>query len=352
MKKAKIAIIGNGSISHVHMAAYKKLENVEIVANCDINEKRAKEYAERYGIPHTYTDYNEMLKREELDGVSVCTWNNVHAPASIAALNAGVNVLCEKPLAMNAEQAQEMVDTAKKNKKLLMVGFVRRFGMNTKVLKDRIEQGELGQIYYAKTGCIRRVGNPGGWFSDKKRSGGGPLIDLGVHMIDLVRYLMGKPKAVSVMGSTYSLVGPRSNIKGIYQYKSADYSDYNDVEDFAVGFVKFDNGATLVVENSWTQHIKKDYLYLEIYGSKAGATMEPELEIFSEKNDFLTDEKPVLEPAFVDFQHNFDKEIAHFVDCILNGTPCISPGEDGVELMKILDAIYKSAETGHEVMVG
>lgn len=351
MKKTRIAIIGSGGISHVHMAAYKKLPDVEVVANCDINEERAKEFAQTYGIPHCYVDYHEMLEKEEIDGVSICTWNNVHAPATMAALNAGVNVLCEKPLALNAKEAEEMVEVARKNGRLLMVGFVRRFGLNTKVLKDRIEQGELGQIYYAQAGCIRRVGNPGGWFSDRKRSGGGPLIDLGVHMIDLVRYLMGKPKAVSVMGSTYDLVGIRSNIKGIQQYRSADYSDYNDVEDFAVGLVRFDNRATLVVETSWTQHIEKDCLYLEIYGSKAGAKMEPQLEIFTEKNDFLVDEKPVIDPVFLDFQAAFDEEIKHFIDCIENHVPCISPGEDGVELMKILDAIYESAKTGHEVII-
>ncbi|MEQ2129724.1 Gfo/Idh/MocA family oxidoreductase [Caldanaerobacter subterraneus KAk] len=351
MKKTKIAIIGNGSISHVHMAAYKKLSNVEVVANCDINEERAKEFSQKYDIPRYYTDYNEMFKKEKLDGVSICTWNNVHAPATIAALKAGANVLCEKPLALNAKEAEEMVRVSKETGKLLMVGFVRRFGVNTEVLKQKIDKGDLGKIYYAKTGVLRRVGNPGGWFSDKKRSGGGPLIDLGVHMIDLARYLMGKPKAVSVMGSSYDLVGPRSNIKGIQIYKSVDYSDYNDVEDFAVGFIKFDNGATLVVETSWAQHIKKDKIYLEIYGSKAGASLEPELEIYTEQNDYLVDEKPVIDPQFFDFQAMFDREIQHFIDCIENGTPCISPAEDGLELMKILDAIYKSAETGHEVSI-
>lgn len=351
MKKVKVGLIGNGSISHAHMAAYKKLDNVEIVANCDINEQRAKEYARRYGIPHTYTDYNEMVQQEDLDAVSVCTWNNVHAPATIAALKAGKNVLCEKPLALNASEAQQMVDVAKASGKLLMVGFVRRFGLNTQILKQMIDNGDIGRIYYAKTGCLRRVGNPGGWFSDKKRSGGGPLIDLGVHMIDLVRYLMDKPKAVSVMGSTYDLIGPRSNIIGVQQYKSADYSDYNDVEDLAVGFVRFDNGATLVVENSWTQHIKRDKLYLELYGSKAGVSMEPEFELYSEHNNVLTDTQPFIDTSQNDFQAIFDKEIAHFVDCVANGTPCLNPGEDGVELMKILDAIYESAQTGHEVII-
>ena len=164
MKKTRIAIIGSGGISHVHMAAYKKLPDVEVVANCDINEERAKEFAQTYGIPHCYVDYHEMLEKEEIDGVSICTWNNVHAPATMAALNAGVNVLCEKPLALNTKEAEEMVEVARKNGRLLMVGFVRRFGLNTKVLKNRIEQGELGQIYYAQAGCIRRVGNPGAGF--------------------------------------------------------------------------------------------------------------------------------------------------------------------------------------------
>jgi len=351
MKKVKIGIIGNGSISHAHMEAYKKLVNVEVVANCDINEERARQFAQSYGIPHTYADYNEMLKQEDLDAVSVCTWNNVHAPATIAALKAGKNVLCEKPLALNAALGQEMVDTAKRMGKLLMVGFVRRFGLNTQILKRMIDNGDMGQIYYAKTGCLRRAGNPGGWFSDKKRSGGGPLIDLGVHVIDLVRYLMDKPKPVLAIGSTYDLVGPRSNIIGIEQYKSADYSDYNDVEDLATAFVRFDNGATLTVETSWAQHIKRDKLYLELYGSKAGVVMEPEFEIYSEHNNVLIDTKPFIDVNQNDFQPIFDKEIAHFVDCVANGIPCISPGEDGVELMKILDAIYESANTGHEVII-
>jgi len=350
-ERVKIGIIGVGSISHVHIQAYKQLPNVELVAACDINAERAEKVAKQYGIPHVYADYNEMFKEVELDGVSVCTWNNGHAPATIAALKAGVNVLCEKPLALNAQEAQAMVDTAENTGKLLMVGFVRRFGENAQFLKSIIEQGELGKIYYAKTGCIRRCGNPGGWFSDKKRSGGGPLIDLGVHIIDLVWFLMGKPKAVSAVGSTFNYIGSRSHIKGISWYKSADYSEYNDVEDSAVAMVKFDNGATVFVETSWTQNIKNDQLYLELYGSKAGATLEPELQIMGEKDGYLVDWAPKMDASKSSVQVMFNREIAHFVDCILNGTPCLSPGADGLEIMKILDAIYKSAETGKEVAI-
>jgi len=351
MKKVKVAIIGTGSISNFHMLGYKNLENVEVIAACDINKKRAEDFAEKYNIPNVFTDYNEMLKMEEIDAVSVTTWNNIHASASIAALKAGKHVFCEKPLALNAVQAQEMVDAAKKSDKILMVGFVRRFGDNTKALKDFIDNGDLGKIYYAKTGCLRKWGNPGGWFSDKKRSGGGPVIDLGVHIIDLVRYLAGKPKAVAVTASTFSHIGMKPGVKGISKYNSADYDEFNDVEDCAAALIKFDNDMTLFFETSWVQNIKDDLLYLEIYGDKAGAQMEPELELYENKGNYLTHVKPAMEPDGSGFEHNFREETKHFIDCITNGTKCLNPGEDGVELMKILDAIYESARTGQEVKV-
>lgn len=350
MNKVKVGVIGAGSISTLHTSSYKKLDNVEVLAVCDINKERAKEYAKKYDIPHVFTDYNEMLMMEELDAVSVTTWNNGHAPISIAALKAGKHVLCEKPLALNAKEAEEMVSTAKEYGKILMVGFVRRFGQNTKMLKESIDNGELGKVYYAKTGCLRRWGNPGGWFSDKKRSGGGPVIDLGVHMIDLIRYLNGKPKAISVTASTFNLLGMKPEVKGVNKYYSADYDTFNDVEDCATALIKFDNGITLFFETSWVLNTKQDELYLKLYGDKAGAQMEPTLEFYEEKNNYFTNVEPVLN-AGGSFDYIFNEEIKHFIDCIQNGAECLNPGEDGVELMKILDAIYESAKTGHEVII-
>lgn len=348
MEKVRVGIIGCGSISLVHTAAYQKLEDVELTACADINFERAKAYAQEHGFARAYPGAEEMMAAEQLDAVSVCTWNNGHMPCSIAALRAGANVLCEKPLAMNTAQAQQMIDVARETGKLLMVGFVRRFGANAELIKTRVDAGDFGELYYAKTGCLRRVGNPGGWFSDKQRSGGGPLIDLGVHMIDLVRYLMGKPKAVSVSGSTFAKLGARANVRGVVQYKSRDWSSFNDVEDMAVGLVRFDNGATMFVENSWTQHIDvPEHLYLELYGSKAGAMMEPTLKLMSEANDRLVDESPIIRQQ----GSNFDREIAHFVDCVRSGIPCRNPAEDGLELMRILDGLYESARLGHEVQL-
>lgn len=351
MEKVKIGIIGTGSISNMHMSGYTRMKNVEVIAACDINEERVKEFAQKYNIPNIFTDYNKMLEMEELDAVSVTTWNNIHAPASIAALNAGKHVLCEKPLALNADQAREMVEAAEKSEKILMVGFCRRFGDNAKALKEMIDGGDLGKIYYAKTGCLRRWGNPGGWFSDKERSGGGPVIDLGVHMIDLVRYLSGKPKVVSVTASTFNHLGMKPEVRGIGKYNSADYSEYNDVEDCATSIIKFDNGMTLFFETSWVQNIKEDVLYLELFGDKAGAKMEPELELYESKYNYLRNTKPLLNPDGSGFEHNFIEEVKHFISCITDGTTNLNPAEDGLELMKIIDAIYKSSETGHEVIL-
>ncbi|MBR6777352.1 MAG: Gfo/Idh/MocA family oxidoreductase, partial [Clostridia bacterium] len=193
-KKLKVAVVGVGGISEVHINGYKRCPNVELYAFCDINEKTLKWKGERHGVTRLYTDEATMLKElPEIDAVSVCTWNSAHAPCSIMALNAGKHVLCEKPMAMNAQEAQAMQEAAEKADKLLMIGFVRRFGNDAAVLKDFIDAGDFGEIYYAKANYTRRNGCPGGWFGEKARSGGGPLIDLGVHVIDLVRYLLGNP---------------------------------------------------------------------------------------------------------------------------------------------------------------
>ena len=350
-RKLKIGIIGTGGISHAHMGGYKQIENVEVFAACDLNIERVESFSEKYNIKHIFTDYNEMLNLKELDAVSICTWNNTHAEASIAALKAGKHVLCEKPMAMNAEQAIQMGLAAKKSGKLLMVGFVRRFGSDTKTIKEFIDKGQMGDIYYGKASYLRRCGNPGGWFSDINRSGGGSLIDLGVHVIDLIRFLMGKPKAVTVSGATFKNIGSRSEIKGIDRYKASDYSDYSDVEDMAVALIRFDNGAVLSVETSFSMNIKEDTAGIEIFGTKSGARMDPKLELFSEMNGYLVDIAPVISKDNDWFGSIFKNETAHFVDCILNGTECLSPAEDGVELMKILDAVYLSAKTNREVVI-
>lgn len=353
MKKLKIAVIGVGNISRNHIDGYLSHPNVELYALCDINEETLKKKGEKYGITRLYTSEEEMLAQcPEIDAVSVCTWNNGHAPATIMALNAGKHVLCEKPMALNAKEAQEMINAAKKNGKKLMVGFVRRFGNDAAITRDFIDAGDLGELYYAKATYLRRNGCPGGWFSDKARSGGGPLIDLGVHVIDLVRYLMNGPKPVSAYGATFSGFGKREGLKdkAFYIATGAGCKDVHDVEDMATALVRFDNGAVLSVEASFNLHIKEDVGNIQLFGTKGGAVLSPDFELFTETNGYLSNIS-LNRATALSFNGLFEREIHYFVDSILEDRDLSSIAEDGCTLMKILDAIYESAETGHEVAI-
>lgn len=349
-KKVRIGVVGAGSISESHLSSYKNNPEVELIAICDLNEGRAKDKAAKYGIPNVYTDYHALLANPDVDAISVCTWNNSHAPISIAALNAGKNVLCEKPLCKTVAEAYEVEKAVKASGKVLQVGFVRRYASNTRIVKQFLDNGDLGEIYYAKANCIRRLGNPGGWFSDVERSGGGPLIDVGVHVIDICWYLMGRPKVKTVSGNAYKKLGNRSNIQNLNYYKAADYNaEINTVEDMANAVIRFENGASILVDVSFTLHAKKDEITVKLYGDKGGAELEPELAIVTEKYDTILNVTPQINNLSFDFVAGFQNEINHFVDVCLGRKETLSPVEDGVEMMKILCGIYESAELGREI---
>ncbi|MCL2499148.1 MAG: Gfo/Idh/MocA family oxidoreductase [Defluviitaleaceae bacterium] len=352
-KRKKIGIIGVGGISAFHIENYLKNERVELYAFCDVNEAQLHKMAVKYGIKRTYPHAAQMLADlPELDAVSVCTWNSAHAPCVIAALDAGKDVLCEKPMALTLQESLEMQAAAKKSGKLLMIGFVRRFGKDCKIVNDFIESGMLGDVYYAKAVYLRRHGCPGGWFGDKSRAGGGPLIDLGVHVIDMTRYLMGNPKPVSVYGATYQKLRDRPGVKDVSPFASISKSDNDifDVEDLAVALIRYDNGAVLNLETSFSLNIKDDRGYVELMGDKGGVRIGNEVDFYTNINGYLSN-IDFGGRAAVDFNENFTNEINHFIDCITKGVPCQSPMEDGVELMRILDTIYRSAKSGHEELL-
>ena len=271
-----VGVIGGGSISEYHLGPYFAHSNVEIVAICDRNEERLQVLGEKYNAVNVYTEVDALLANDQIEAVSICTWNNSHAEIAIKALQSGKHVLIEKPLSVTLEEAYAIEAAVKDSNKILQVGYVRRFASNVAVLKKFIDAGELGELYYAKASCLRRVGNPGGWFSDSTKSGGGPLMDLGVHMIDLCWYLMGKPKPISVTGNTYKKLGNRSHIENLSFYKAADFNaDHNDVEDLANALIRFENGASLFVDVSFTLQAKQDELSVKLYGEKGGAEIEP-----------------------------------------------------------------------------
>lgn len=335
MDKVKVGIIGAG-IGALHARGLRKCANGEPYAICDLNEARAQKVATEYNIPHVFTDYNEMLASTDLDGITVATPNALHAPIVEAAFKAGKHVMCEKPLSIDAITGAAMVKAGNESGKIFMMGFNNRFRADTQLLKRYIEAGELGDIYYAKTGWIRRkcLHWLSGWFSTKELSGGGPLIDIGVHVLDLTLWLMGNPKPVSVMGSTYAKFGPE-------RFAGTDMT--YDVEDLAAGFIKLENGATVMLEASWESHIEKEEFYMQLIGTGGGANLEP-LKIFKDIQGAPSDITPQFDPVA-----GHDVEIQHFVDCIQGKCECISTGEHGLHIMKILDAIYESAKTGKSV---
>lgn len=351
MGKVKVGIIGAGSISEMHFTSYNSNDEVEIHAVCDLNEQRARGKAEQYGVQKYVTNYQDLLADPEIDAVSICTWNNSHAEIAIAALRADKHVLVEKPLCKTVEEAHAIERAVEESDgKTLQVGFVRRFGTNTEVLKKFIDAGDLGDIYFAKASCLRVLGNPGGWFADKERSGGGPLIDLGVHLIDLCWYLMGKPKVKSISGNTYNKLGNRSNIENKSFYQAADYDpEKNTVEDLANAIIRFENGASLMVDVSFTLHAKKESINVNVFGDKGGAEIEPELQIFTERNDTILNATPQIDALSFDFNKGFQKEINHFVSCVKGEQKTISPVQDGVEVMKMLTGVYESGAKGAEV---
>lgn len=351
MKQLNVSVIGVGSISDFHLKSYEKNAAVHLYGVYDFSLARAQEKADQYGIEKVFNSIEELLADPKVDAVSICTWNNTHAKYAMAALENDKHVLVEKPLSMTYEEALEIQKVAQKSNKVFQVGFVRRFGTNTTILKKFIDNNTLGTIYFAKATCLRRIGNPGGWFADKEKSGGGPLIDLGVHIIDICWYLMGRPKVKRIVGHTYHHLGNRSNIENLSFYKTADYdATKNSVEDMANALITFENGASLLVDVSYTLHAAKDELSVKLYGTNGGAELEPELKIVSEANNTIVNMHPQVDYLTFDFEHAFETEVNAFVKCCLEGKMSEAPVEDGVEIMKILEGVYESARLGKEIV--
>lgn len=338
-RKLNVGIIGLGLGRH-HLAAYAVNEQVNIIGIADVDARRLRQFSTQYGIKNTFESYRELLKLKP-DLVSVCLPNYLHAPAAIDSLKAGVHVLCEKPMAMNAAEALRMVNAARRNKRFLMIALNNRFRTEAQILKKMMDQGVLGEIYYAKTGWLRRRGIPGagGWFTTKARSGGGPLIDLGVHMIDLTRWLMGNPAPASVLGSVYS------------KFAHTVQGGHFDVEDLAVAFIKLKNDATLIAETSWASNVPQESSYVKLIGTKGGAEIIGDrLTVYTEMSGELVDITPVYRSR--SWEDCLAAEIAHFVTSIQEEKAPMSTGEQGVEMMKILEGIYKSAEQGKTIRIG
>ena len=352
MSTYNVGIVGCGGISRwAHYPFYKNDKRVKVVAVCDIIKERAEGFVrDCYPEAAVYTDYRDLVAREDIDCVDICTPNYLHSEIAVAAFAHGKNVFSEKPDAVSPEKAIAMKEAAEKAGKLLMVMRNNRFADASAYMKKYIEAGRMGEIYAGRCAWQRRRGIPGkgGWFTTKEQSGGGPLIDLGVHMIDLAVWLMGNPRPVAVSGNTFCKFASNDVSDSV----NSNFGDKKaggtfDVEDLAMGMIRFDNGAVLQIEFSWASNVKEEHRFVELRGTKAGMLWLDgnTLEIYSEDDGQLTNTK--MAGNLRDDGHV--RNLRHFYD-VLDGKcePCFKP-QQGVDMIKILSAVYESAKTGQEV---
>jgi predicted dehydrogenase len=350
-KKLKAGIIGAGNIFRsAHAPALENHPEVELTALCDTNSERARQRAAELGIQHVYSDYNELLEAHpDLDFVDICTPNAYHSEISVAALERGIHVFCEKPDAVTPQEAAKMAAAAERSGKILMAMRNNRFRPAVQFLKNYISEGHAGEIYTGRCGWVRRRGIPGkgGWFTTKSLSGGGSLIDLGVHFIDVAIWLMGGPRPVSVTGAAYTkFAGSSISDSEHSQFGESKDEGTFDVEDLATGFIRFDNGATLQIEFSWASNVEEEMNFVELRGTGAGLSYRRgEAKVFTEVAGTLVDLLPRLPKDNV----GHTPHLHHFIDCIQGRAVPVNTPQDGIDMINILSALYESARTGSEI---
>lgn len=355
-RKVKVGIIGCGGIANgKHMPSLSKLADVEMVAFCDLVEEKAIKAKEKYGTPDAkvYTDYQELLKDTEIEVVHVCTPNRSHAPISIDSLHAGKHVMCEKPMAKTAEDARKMVAAAKETGKKLTIGYQHRHKPESIYLKSVIERGDLGEIYLAKAYAVRRRGTPNwGVFLNEYEQGGGPLIDIGTHSLDVTLYLMNNYEPKMVVGTKYKKVNNPECGNPWGGWKEGE----NTMEDSAFGFIVMKNGATIILESSWALNTIEPITEgsTVLCGTDAGAQIKGGVTINKGEFNRLVEIKPDLSSGGVAFYEGIsdnpaEVEARRWIDAVKNDTEVVVKPEQACVVSEILEAIYTSAKTGQPV---
>lgn len=356
MKKLKVAIIGCGGIANgKHLPSLKKVEQVELVAFCDIDLQKAEVANEEYGSKDSkvYSDYKELLKDASIDVVHVCTPNISHAEISIAAMRADKHVMCEKPMAKTSEEAEQMIAAAEETGKKLTIGYNNRFRQDSQYLRKACQRGDLGEVYFAKAHAIRRRAVPTwGVFLDEEKQGGGPLIDIGTHALDLTLWMMDNYKPKSVMGSTFHKLGKHKDAANAWG--PWDPEKFT-VEDSAFGFITMENGATIVLESSWALNsLEVDEAKCSLSGTAGGADMKDGLRINGEEFGKLYTTNVELDNSGVAFydgesESDADLEARLWIESLLNDTEATVKPQEALVVTQILEAIYESAKTGKAV---
>ncbi len=354
-ERLRVGIIGCGA-GIFHLEGYSEDPRAEIVALAGLDTDRCRKLAAQFNVPSIYGHYQDLLARDDIEAVSLAVPNNLHLPMALAAFEAGKHVLVEKPIARTAAEGEEMVAAAKKAGKLLGVAFNRRARHDVQLVHQAVKNGEFGRIYYAKAFWMRRSGIPGmgTWFTKKEGAGGGPLIDLGVHVLDMALYMMGNPGVVAVSAATYAELGPQG--KGAWRGARfhVDVNQPYEVEDLATALIRLEGGATLQLETSWAAYTSAgDDFGVSLFGNSGGAeifakdyALTDTLRVFGEFAGIPADSSPRLQKI-----SGHTEIIKAFVTSILTGAPFSPSGEEGVERARLIDAIYRSAELGREITI-
>jgi len=341
-KKLRVGVVGLGMGKH-HIKSFLDHDRCVLAAVCDMDEDRLNWAKHEYDVPHVFTDAEAMFASGQVDAVAIVTPNFTHHPLVLSAVNHGLHILCEKPIALNARQGEEMIEAAKAKGVTFAMHFNHRMLPQVQTMRRHVDAGTAGELHFVRTVWHRRRGIPGGatgWFSQKAKSGGGGLIDLGVHMLDIALYLMGYPKVIAAMGSTHTLFA-ETDKPGM------------DVDDFATGYLRLEGGRSIEVEISWASHHEKNEERLvAAYGDKAGLVWRTPVEDGREVRILRREQDDLTDATVTRFSPNHATVQADFVDAVLDGREPKCKGEHGLTVMRILDALYESSETGHEVAIG
>jgi predicted dehydrogenase len=334
MDKVRVALVGVGGISQiVRIPAIKKLEDVELVALCDIDETKVGFIADKYGVEKVYYDIQNLLMREELDGIFICTPNHLHFTMALAAIEKGIPALIEKPVTLNLDQVERLAEKSKESGVPLVIGMNNRFREDAVVLKDFMQKDEIGTPFYMKCGWLRRWDRKPdqAWMHDVRISGGGVMMDMGISLVDLALWLLDNPPIKTVQSFIYNVFSTTK------------------AEDSAFAIIETEANTAITIEVAWRLHLERDLNYMHVFGKTGSAFMNP-LRINKELHGKLVNVTPVGEKEHIDpFKTAFEKEISNFIQMIRGTESAITPIEEGIYLMKIMDAIYQSARQGKQI---
>lgn len=333
MEKTRVAVIGLGSVAQmVHLPNLMKIKNSEISSVAEISKSRLNQVADKFNIKNRYRDYNDLLNDDQTDAVIISTPTHLHKQIAIDCLNAGKDILVEKPLARNSTEGKEIVECAKKNKRKLMVGMNLRYRPDSMLIRSLINAGEIGVPYYIKCGWIRKQSSSERWFTKREEAGGGVILDLGINLVDLALWLADYPKALSSSTKNY-------------------FHNSRNIEDTSVSFIRCEKSLTINIEASWSMAEEKNSFFANVYGTKGSIGMNPFKLI-----KILDDEQIDLGSTFSKspteaFKKSYLNELKSFVGAVKGQNPVFSSGEEALQLLKITETMYKSAEKDQEIKV-